>query len=119
MQSCPSCASRMSRAHRTRLQKVLYFETFVCPKCHLHVSRYHSFLSLILLQFRFIFSGHTRCIRCGQESTVHRIDRRDKLDPFTRNPLALFQKILGAPIAKCTVCRLQYYDWRKARPGGV
>ena len=111
---CPKCGKDMMRTHRTRLQRVLYSVAFECPRCHIGLGWHHAFLARQLVRWRFVFSRHSRCIRCAAY-TVYQIDRRDHVDAVSREPLALVQRLLGAPIKKCPACRLQYYDWRPVR----
>jgi hypothetical protein len=59
---------------------------------------------------RFLFSRHSRCIRCGSEA-VQRLKKRDKVDGFSQNPLALMQVLIGAPVNRCSPCWLQFFDW--------
>jgi hypothetical protein len=48
---------------------------------------------------------------------VQRLKKRDKVDGFSQNPLALMQVLIGAPVNRCSPCRLQFFDWRKPREG--
>jgi hypothetical protein len=67
---------------------------------------------------RFPFSRHSRCIRCGSDA-IQRLKKRDKQDGFLQNPLALIQGLTGAPVNRCSSCRLQFFDWRRPRPGDI
>ena len=117
MVKCPGCASKMVRAHRRFLEKAVYSDAFVCSRCKLRLGWYHPFLFFLLRQFRFVFSYYARCVRCGKQESVSRLEKRDKIDSVSKNPLALFQCLLGAPVNRCSPCRLQFYDWRPPRPG--
>jgi hypothetical protein len=112
---CPGCASKMVRAHRRLLEKAVYSDAFVCSRCKLRLGWYHPFLFSLLKQFRFVFSCYARCVRCGKQESVSRLEKRDYIDSVSKHPLALFQRLLGAPINRCSPCRLQFYDWRPTR----
>jgi len=109
--TCPHCGGRLKRVHRTQLEKVKYSDVYECTRCGRREGALHKKL---YLYSRFIFSRYSRCLRCGQD-TVQRLDRADKIDHFSKNWLAVFQRLLGAPIHRCSPCRLQFYDWRKPR----
>lgn len=114
MTLCPQCGSRMARVHRALLQKLVYADRFRCPRCKARSVRFQPFLADLVSTFRFIFSERSRCPRCeGYE--VYRLNRRDRIDSFSANPVALFQFLLGAPVNKCSACRLHFYDWREPR----
>jgi hypothetical protein len=101
------------RVHRTPLEKFVWADMYECLKCNRRVGTYYSSL---YGPWRFLFSRHSRCIRCGSE-TVQRLVKRDKVDHFSRNPLALIQAPTGAPVNRCSPCRLQFFDWRMPRLG--
>ena len=107
----------MMRSHRTRLQRAFYSVVFECPRCRCGVGWHRPFLFRQLVRMRFVFSRHSRCVRCSGYG-VYEISRRDHVDTMSREPLGWFQRLLGAPIKKCPSCRLQYYDWRPVRTGG-
>jgi len=86
---------------------------YQCSGCKRHEGSYHR---SIYTHCRFILSRHSRCIRCGSEA-VQRLKKRDQVDGFSQHPLALLQVLIGAPINRCSPCRLQYFDWRKPREG--
>lgn len=92
MLHCSRCGKRLVRVHRTILDRYLY------AHC------------------RFLFSRHSRCIRCGSEA-VQRLKKRDKVNGFSQNPFTLMQVLIGAPVNRCSPCRLQFLDWRKPREG--
>lgn len=100
------------RVHRALVQKFVWSDMYECPGCRRKHGIYHRSLYGTM---RFLFSRHSRCIRCGAEA-IQRLQKRDKVDGFSRNPLALAQALIGAPINRCSPCRLQFFDWRKPRP---
>ena len=102
----------MMREHRKAFQKVIYAELFRCSRCRTRVRRVYPFLRL---NYEFLFSRHTRCVRCGTPA-VHRMAKRDRVDSLSKNPLSQIQRLTGAPVNKCPACRLQYYDWRAPHP---
>ena len=105
----------MTHVHRKRWQKPIFSDAFECPKCRAKLYRYKRPFSLFYRQLSFIFSRYAVCARCGS-GQIRQLEKPDRLDPFTKTPLALLQRLLGAPIRKCSPCRLQYYDWRPIRP---
>jgi hypothetical protein len=115
MALCPQCGGRMARLHRAFFQKLLYSDRFRCPKCKARTGRFQPFFANAVSSLRFVFSKWSRCPRC-ESYGVYRLNRRDKIDSFSSNPVALFQFLLGAPINKCPLCRLHFYDWREPRP---
>ena len=115
MKSCPQCGGRLARVHRVFLQKLLYSDRFRCVKCKSRTGRFQPVLAELVSTLRFVFNRRTRCPRC-ESYDVHRLNKRDKIDSFTSNPVALFQAVLGAPLNKCPACRMHYYDWRRPKP---
>ena len=113
MPECSSCGRHLMRAHRGTIQKLLYMDVFRCTKCGNRLKRMHPVLRS---NVQFCCSRYTRCIRCGTFD-VHRLSKRDRVDTMSRHPASWFFRLLGAPLAKCTACRLQYYDWRPFKPG--
>jgi len=49
---------------------------------------------------------------------VQRLKQRDKVDGFSHDPLVRVQAVTGAPVNRCSPCRLQFVDWRKPHPDG-
>jgi len=98
--------------HRKRLEKLVCSDAYLCLRCNPRMGCYHPFLQKSAIQFQFVFSTHSRCIRCGKSEHVTRLAKRDYIDGFSKNPLSWLQKVMGAPINGCSPCRLQYYDWR-------
>jgi hypothetical protein len=97
------------RTHRTSVQKLLYSDTFRCTKCGRRLNQFRTLRSAMVT---FAFSRHTHCIRCGTPH-VHRLSKRDRIDSVSRHPLSLLFALIGAPLNKCSDCRLQYRDWRR------
>ena len=104
MLTCPHCRKHAPRVRRTLLEKLLNSDIYACSGCRRRVGLRRP--SLI-----FLFSKHTRCIRCGSFN-VARLMKPDTVDEFTRNPLGLVQRWVGAPVRRCSPCRVQFYDWR-------
>jgi hypothetical protein len=113
MTHCSPCGKRLVRVHRTALEKWLWSDMYQCSECRRRAGTYHRHL---YAHCRFLFSRKSRCIRCGSEA-VQRLTKRDKVDGFSQNPLALIQILIGAPVNRCSPCRLQFFDWRKPREG--
>lgn len=114
MPDCPTCGRHLARTHRNALQRLIYRETFRCPKCRGRVSRLHQPLDSAIT---FYFSRYTHCIRCGNPK-VHRVSRRDRVDSVSPKLASRILHLTGAPLNKCPACRLQYYDWRRVEPDG-
>jgi hypothetical protein len=106
---CPRCGRHLSRAHRTRLEKFVYSDMYRCLRCEYRIGQPYR---LLRSNVTFITSRHTRCIRCGTID-VHRSHKRDRIDPVSNNPLSWLMRLFGAPVVRCTRCRLQYYDFRR------
>jgi DNA-directed RNA polymerase subunit RPC12/RpoP len=113
MVPCSRCGKRLLRVHRTVLEKWLWSDMFECPACKHREGSYHRSL---YAHCRVLLSRHSRCIRCGSEG-IQRLKKRDKVDGFSQNPLAILQVLIGAPVNRCSPCRLQFFDWRKPREG--
>jgi hypothetical protein len=55
------------------------------------------------------------CPRCrGFDLT--RLSKPDRVDSFDRNPVRLAQRMFGARLYHCWLCRVQFYDLRPRRP---
>ena len=113
MLHCSRGGKRLVRVHRSVLEKLLWSDMYECSECKRREGTYHRYL---YAHCRSLFSRHSRCIRCGSEA-VQRLKKRDKVDGFSQNPLALMQVLIGAPVNRCSPCRLQFFDWRKPREG--
>jgi uncharacterized protein with PIN domain len=113
MSTCHHCGKRLVRVHRKQFEKFIWSDMYECVGCKRRAGVNHRAL---YVNGHFLFSRYSRCIRCGSEA-VQRLKKRDKVDEFSKNPLALVQAILGAPVNRCSPCRLQFFDWRKPRPG--
>lgn len=59
-------------------------------------------------------SKTARCPRCGQ-SDLQKFSRPDPIEGMAQNPFRLVQRLLGAPLLYCAICRLQFYDLRKRK----
>ena len=101
----------MSRERRGLLRKFFYKSCWRCASCGERLTVLRPSICSLGVMFSFLFSLHSCCPSCGNED-VERLPERDSIDAMTRNPLGLFQAILGAPLKHCWRCRLQYYDWR-------
>jgi len=106
----------MAHVHRKLLEKLVYSDAYLCVRCNVRVGWYHSFLLAQLVRLRFVFSCHTRCLKCGKTERVSRLAKRDYIDGVSKSPLSWLQRVMGAPINRCSACRLQYYDWRRPSP---
>jgi len=113
MSPCHRCGKHFVRVHRSVLEKCLWSDMYRCSGCKRKQGYFHRYL---YSHYHFMFSRHSRCIRCGSEA-VDRLKKRDKVDSFSQNPLALMQVLIGAPVNRCSPCRLQFFDWRKPREG--
>jgi hypothetical protein len=111
MTRCPTCSHTLTRSHRNPLQKVIYAHTLRCSRCGYRGARLHAGLGNTL---HFVFSRCSRCIRCGTIE-VQRTARRDLIDSMSGNLVSVLLGLTGAPLNKCSACRLQYRDWRSPR----
>lgn len=117
MPQCPNCARSLMRVHRKPLERLIYSEVFRCAKCGHDLKRTRIRLRV---NIEFIFSRHTRCVRCGTIH-VHRSAKLDRIDLPSKSIFSRLQHLVGAPLNKCVACRIQYYDWRRpvVRPDTV
>jgi hypothetical protein len=111
MPQCAHCGKHLVRAHRTPFQRLVFEDVFQCTKCGYRLERWRP---IARVQVTFIFSRYSHCVQCGT-SKVHRLTKRDRVDSISTNVLSLLFGFSGAPLNKCTACRLQYRDWRSAR----
>ena len=116
MPQCPQCDWELAHIRRTRLQRFVYSRVYFCKRCRISIGRYYRFLHRQLINCQFLFSLKSRCVRCGSRN-VQPTKKRDYIDPVSKDLLGSFQRLFGAPLKKCPACRLQFYDWRPARPG--
>lgn len=107
MTECPKCAGHLCKVHRHYYERLGCAAAYACRKCNFRVRRFYRWW----YSFRFVFSLRSRCVRCGT-SQVQRVNDRDRIDSVSKHPLSLLQQILGAPLNKCSFCRLRYYDLR-------
>lgn len=108
MPECLNCGRPLDRVRRTRLQRVVYADMYLCTKCGYRVGHFRTPLQANL---EYVFSRHTRCIRCATDH-VHRQPHRDRIDRLSNHPLSWLWRLTLAPLNKCDTCRLQYFDWR-------
>jgi hypothetical protein len=104
MLTCPHCHRRLLHVRRTLFEKLWNTEMYACAGCRKRMGARR--VSLL-----FLFSKCTRCIECGS-AEVARLVKPDRVDSFTTNPLGRVQRLLGAPVCRCSPCRVQFYDWR-------
>lgn len=106
----------MAHVHRKRLEKLVYSDAYLCMRCNVRVGWYYPFVQMSMIQFQYVLSWYSRCLRCGRTERISRLAKRDYIDGFSKSPLSWAQKMMGAPINRCSACRLQYYDWRRPSP---
>ncbi len=88
--------------------RALYADTFRCRHCGFESRRVRQGLGALVT---FVFSRYSRCIQCGTLD-VQRLAKPDRVDWMSRHPLSLLMYVTGAPLNRCSPCRLQYHDWR-------
>ena len=108
MPTCPHCRKRLLRVRRTLFEKLLHSDMYACSGCRRRIGARRS--SLV-----FLFSKYARCIQCGSSSTIAQLAKPDRVDHFTTNRWGLVQGLFGAPVYRCSPCRIQFYDWRRLR----
>lgn len=111
MPECPACGNHASRIHRRGIQRLVYSDLYRCDHCGRVISRARAPFPATL---DFVFSTHTRCIRCGTYD-VHRQPVFDPVDSVSSHLLSWLWRVTFAPRNKCDRCRLQYFDWRPVR----
>jgi len=110
--ACPHCGTQVVRTHRSAVERLIFSEIFQCPRCK---SVIHRRRPELLIEHWFLASPYTRCIRC-RTFDVHRVAKRDVIDSMSWKITSVLFRLTGAPLVKCTACRLQYYDWRPVHP---
>ena len=106
MLTCPHCHKRLLHVRRRPFEKLLYSDVYACSGCKKRIGARRA-------SFIFLFSKHTRCIVCGSPQ-VARLAKPDRVNQFTTNRGGLVQRWVGAPVWRCSPCRVQFYDWRPA-----
>src|SRR5262245_56372966 len=108
---CRRCRAWLVRTHRTALQRTYLEEVWACPGCGYR--RRFVRPSLRVDQW-FLASLHTRCIKC-RNFEVTRMTTRDRIDGVSWSLTTRLFQLCGAPLNRCSGCRLQYHDWRPVR----
>lgn len=104
---CIKCGKPCHRVARSRIQRIYCRATFRCRSCETNWRQFRSTFE--------IFQRYANCPRCHRFQLT-KLSRRDKLDPMSANPLRRLLGILGHPLYYCTLCRFQFYDWRRLHP---
>jgi len=108
MPRCAKCGGHTEKVPRTYLERLIFVAAYRCQKCK---RRTRSFHTRWTSTWRFLFSRHSVCVRCGTEH-VDSLRKRDPLLDLSKHPLSLIQVIFFAPRKHCPYCRLQFYDAR-------
>jgi len=108
-QSCAACGDALERAPRNWFERLTAERVLACRGCHARVRTWR--LPPLSSTARFVGSSKSRCIECGT-SRVRRLPARDGLDRMSRHPISLLLTLTAAPIWYCSMCRVQYRDWR-------
>jgi len=97
----------MRRSRRVGRERLFYSAAYRCEKCpyRSRVSRLEDMRNL----------RHAGCPNCGQHDLTV-LSKRDRVDRWNRNPLRLVQRLFGARLYHCWLCRLQFYDLRGRLP---
>jgi DNA-directed RNA polymerase subunit RPC12/RpoP len=85
----------------------IYLAIYECAECHTRTAELRPFL--------FRFSRKARCPECGTRQ-LRRFQVRDHIERMSRHPLSLLQRLLGGRLYYCSLCRLQFHDWRGLAP---
>jgi hypothetical protein len=109
MPQCQECGGEMVRVHRAAPERVLYASAFKCRTCGRRLRRMRQ---AVARPYGFVFSAHTRCVRCGNED-VRRSSRRDRAESVSTSVFSRLLGLTGAPLNACGACRTQYHDWRR------
>ena len=110
---CPRCSQRLTRRHRTRVEKLFFTDVFYCGRCRDDVR-----FARVDVSSSFILSRYTRCASCSAEN-VKRVRRGRWIASLSPHPLSLLFRLTGAPPYVCRRCWCQYYDWRPLAPTPV
>jgi hypothetical protein len=113
MCQCSHASDHQVRVSRKWFQRIAYSEVYFCTACGASLGIHHRYIStLIVNNFRFIFSRYSHCVSCGSGA----VDRGGRLYFPSINPLAWIQVLAAAPLRECSPCGRQFFDWRPARP---
>jgi hypothetical protein len=103
---CKQCRSpQVYRRPRSLLERLRYRYVYRCKSCGARTGIHH-------WELWNWCSFEARCVKCGNPN-LKVLKHRDKIDPVSRFPISLIQRLFGAPILYCQYCRLQFYDFRR------
>ena len=105
MRSCTECGGHLHRIHRTFAERFAFMAIYECRECN--------DISSVPRRFRYHLGRYPRCPKCGTLRIV-KLKQRDHIDPMTRSPLNLLERICGGLLYHCKFCRLQFFDRRKS-----
>ncbi len=105
---CSKCGETLARVPRKGIERWRYSAVYACRRCDLKVGSARWWDPLL--------SSHRCCPKCGG-GNIERLSRRDEIDPMYKNPLSWLQGLLGAKLWWCPLCRIQFYDLRRAPSG--
>lgn len=107
MRMCTQCGGRLERIHRSFVERFAYMAIYECSAC--------KDISSVPRRYRYHLGKHARCPKCGT-LRITKLRVRDHIDPLSRSPLNLLERICGGALFHCRYCRWQFYDRRNALP---
>ena len=101
----------MHRVHRDWRERPWFTSVHRCFQCDFVLGVPHRPLRALLKTLRWLFAHHTTCIQCGRAD----VERHpgDRIDRETGHILSRLLRLCGAPLIRCSVCRITYRDWRR------
>ena len=102
MRRCMQCGGRLTRVHRSFLQRLRYVAIFACAECRRRETR---------CRFTYRFGQECCCPRCGT-NRLSKLKKRDGIDPMASSLWNLAARVGGGQLYHCWLCRLQFYDRR-------
>jgi DNA-directed RNA polymerase subunit RPC12/RpoP len=105
MRNCAQCGGHLHRIHRTFAERFAFMAIYECRECKDIASSPR--------RYRFHLGKFPRCPKCGT-LRITKLKSRDQIDPMTKSPLSLLERMCGGLLYHCRFCRLQFYDRRKS-----
>jgi len=115
MSACPFCGHRLTRVHRTWLERIFYTAVFHCATCN---KPYKRLRSVFDVQSIMNVSRQTRCVSC-LSTQVERTSRAPRVGLVANHLSSLLLHLAGAPTYRCRTCGTVYSDWRSLPPSHV
>ena len=107
MYICGYCGRRLLRVRRSFWQRPIYAAVYECESCKRR--------EVVQRGLALLFSLDSRCPRCGNRR-LERHRKRDHIETLHRGWFSRIQRWFGAGLHYCSMCRLEFYDFRRIAP---